>query len=139
MNNAIFLDASFWIAIRDQRDAEFPLAQAIFGQAGRARCSLVTTALVAAETHAYFSKSHVRFRILEDMESVGAIQIEPLNAADQPTAIKLLRAFRDKEFSLCDAISFVVMERLNIRRALSFDRHFRQYGKIELIRRPEEI
>jgi predicted nucleic acid-binding protein len=36
--------------------------------------------------------------------------------------------FIRKVFSMTDATSFVVMERLGIRHALSFDRDFRQYG-----------
>ena len=38
--------------------------------------------------------------------------------------------FADKEWSFTDCTSRVVMERLNIRTALSFDRHFRQFGTV---------
>ena len=36
--------------------------------------------------------------------------------------------YQDKDFSLTDAISFAVMERLQITQAFTFDRHFAQYG-----------
>lgn len=36
--------------------------------------------------------------------------------------------YDDKRFSFTDAISFVVMERLGIPYAFSFDRDFAQYG-----------
>jgi hypothetical protein len=39
----------------------------------------------------------------------------------------------DKTYSLCDALSFAVMERLKISRAASFDAHFRQYGKFVVL------
>ena len=45
----------------------------------------------------------------------------------------LLRAQADKNYSLCDALSFVVMERLRITDALAFDRHFRQYGRVNVL------
>ena len=39
-----------------------------------------------------------------------------------------MKRYRDKDFSLCDAIAFAVMERLHAKLAFTFDRHFRQYG-----------
>lgn len=39
----------------------------------------------------------------------------------------------DKDWSLCDAISFAVLEVRGIRRAFTFDRHFLQYGRIEVL------
>ena len=45
---------------------------------------------------------------------------------DEARAVALLRAQADKSYSLCDALSFVVMERLRIGDAIAFDRHFRQ-------------
>ena len=32
-----------------------------------------------------------------------------------------------------DALSFVVMERLRIREAMAFDRHFREHGKFVIL------
>jgi uncharacterized protein len=48
-------------------------------------------------------------------------------------AIALVRAHEDKAYSLCDALSFVVMERLRINQAIAFDRHFREYGRITIL------
>ena len=42
----------------------------------------------------------------------------------------------DKNYSLCDALSFVVMERLGIEEAIAFDRHFREYGRFRLLAAP---
>jgi len=44
-----------------------------------------------------------------------------------------LRAHEDKSYSLCDALSFVVMERLRIREAIAFDQHFRAYGRFTIL------
>jgi predicted nucleic acid-binding protein len=43
------------------------------------------------------------------------------------------RRHRDKTYSLCDALSFAVMQRLGVRHAIAFDRHFREYGKFTLL------
>jgi len=42
-------------------------------------------------------------------------------------------AHTDKSYSLCDALSFVVMERLGVTEAISFDRHFREYGRFTIL------
>jgi predicted nucleic acid-binding protein len=139
MNKSIFLDASFWVALRNRRDVNFAPARDISKEIARRGFALITTTLVAAETHAFFSRSSVRFKILEDIENIGVMKTESLSPNDQHTAIRLLRRFADKEFSLCDGVSFAVMERLGINRALSFDGHFRQYAKVQIISRPEDV
>ena len=41
---------------------------------------------------------------------------------------QIIFQYSDKDFSLTDATSFAVMERLRIGTAFSYDRHFAQYG-----------
>jgi predicted nucleic acid-binding protein len=48
-------------------------------------------------------------------------------------AIDLVRSHEDKTYSLCDAMSFVVMARLGITDAIAFDRHFAEYGRFALL------
>ncbi len=55
---------------------------------------------------------------------------EPLHRA----AVKLLLERQDKTYSLCDAVSFVLMHQRGITEALSTDRHFEQEGFIRLLR-----
>jgi predicted nucleic acid-binding protein len=43
-------------------------------------------------------------------------------------AMALLLARQDKTYSLCDAVSFVLMRRRHLREALTTDRHFEQEG-----------
>lgn len=52
---------------------------------------------------------------------------------DEGRAQTILNTYADKDFSYTDAVSFAVMERMKWRDALSFDRHFVQYG-INVIR-----
>jgi hypothetical protein len=54
----------------------------------------------------------------------------PGNSSPQ---MPFVRAHEDKTYSLCDAMSFVVMERLNIADAIAFDRHFAEYGRFALL------
>lgn len=47
---------------------------------------------------------------------------------DETRARAILRPHQDKDYSLVDAISFAVMERLHLRQAWTYDHHFGQYG-----------
>jgi predicted nucleic acid-binding protein len=50
------------------------------------------------------------------------------------SAIELLRARPDKDYSLCDAISFLLMRQRGITEALTTDRDFEQEGFVRLLR-----
>lgn len=71
--------------------------------------------------------------ILNDLWHNPVLRIEEVTIDDQDQAIELLRSRRDKAYSLCDAISFIVIRRLGVRRAASFDEHFRQFGEFEIV------
>jgi predicted nucleic acid-binding protein len=48
-------------------------------------------------------------------------------------AMDLLLARQDKTYSLCDAVSFILMRKKGIREALTTDKHFEQEGFIRLL------
>lgn len=48
-------------------------------------------------------------------------------------AMALLRSQLDKDYSLCDAVSFLVMRERGIHEALTTDRHFEQAGLERLL------
>ena len=134
LGHRVLLDASFWIALRDAREPLFGRAQIITRHLFKERVQLVITPFIVAETHAYFSRSpHLALQILKDFENNPVMHCEPLTPADQREAIMILRKHRDKAYSFCDAVSFVLMRRLKIRQAASFDEHFRQFGEFEII------
>jgi predicted nucleic acid-binding protein len=49
-------------------------------------------------------------------------------------AVVLLRKRPDKEYSLCDAVSFVLMREQSIAEALTTDQHFEQEGFVRLLK-----
>ena len=134
MTGQVFLDTSFWIAYRDERQEQHAVARAILLEVFRGRNRLVTTLPVICEIQAYFSRSMVRKRaVLEDLWENPVLAIEELDHQDQVIAIELLRSRPDRSYSLCDSLSFVVMQRLGLRRVLTFDDHFRQFGGFEIV------
>ena len=60
------------------------------------------------------------------------ITIVRARTTDETLARQLIYRYQDKRFSFTDAISFVIMERLGIRLAFSFDRNYSQYGFSQL-------
>jgi len=50
------------------------------------------------------------------------------------TALAFLRARPDKTYSLCDAVSFILMRRQGITEALTTDEHFDQEGFARLLK-----
>jgi len=62
-----------------------------------------------------------------------AYDVVRVSRDDEAKAIELIIAHRDKMYSLCDALSFVVMERLRISEAIAFDQDFRSYGRFAVL------
>jgi len=50
------------------------------------------------------------------------------------SALRLLQDREDKDYSLCDAVSFVLMRERGVREALTTDRHFDREGFTRLLK-----
>lgn len=132
--NPIFLDASFWIVYREEKGDNHLPARRFMAELFRQRSHFVTTLPVVCEIHAYFAREQLkRDQILKDFFGNPIVALENILHQDQQAALEILKSRRDKTYSLCDALSFVVMRRLNLKRALAFDNHFRQFGEFEII------
>ncbi len=130
----VFLDASFWIAYRDTREAGHSAAEQKVRHLFQSRTIFVTTVPVFCEIHAYFARNRRRRQIvLKDFWRNPVVQIEDTAHADQMAALELLEKHQDKSYSFCDALSFVVMHRLGLNRVATCDEHFRQFGGFEVI------
>jgi predicted nucleic acid-binding protein len=53
--------------------------------------------------------------------------------AEEQGAKEILARHADKDWTLCDAISFAILDARRIPRAFTFDHHFRQYGRIQVL------
>jgi uncharacterized protein len=133
----VFVDSGGWFAQLVAEDADHATAQRLFQQALAERWSLFTTNAVVYESHALILNRAREGRalalaFLEDLEA-GSATVVRITQRDEARASAIVRAQIDKNFSFCDALSFVVMERLHITDAIAFDRHFRQYGRFTLL------
>lgn len=129
-----FVDTGVFAALIDRNDQKHADAEDMFRKAA-GRCRLVTTNAVIFETHALLLNRVSRPAAVDflDRIAIGSIMIERVSEEDEKRAADLFRRYTDKTFSLCDCSSFIVMERLGIKEALSFDSDFRSYGRFTII------
>jgi predicted nucleic acid-binding protein len=125
----IFVDTSAYYAAVDGRDASHPVVSATMRQLLAERRQFVTTNVVLFELHGLLLNRIGRRVALETIGDLRAGQsIVRVRERDERRAEEILTHYDDKDFSLTDALSFAVMERLGIRVAFSLDRHFAQFG-----------
>lgn len=135
----VFVDTGGFVALLVAEDQMHNRAATLFGSASRERWALVTTNAVVVETYSVLlarardgRRAAISFLDAVDA-SANALAVESVRADDEINAAVLVRTHRDKSYSLCDALSFVVMERLGITEAIAFDRHFREYGRFTIL------
>jgi uncharacterized protein len=63
----------------------------------------------------------------------GGVEVVWVDEALHQDAMALLQARLDKDWSLCDAVSFVLMRRRGELEALTTDHHFEQAGFVRLL------
>ena len=129
----MLLDTSGLHCFFDDKDFRHEKAKSCIQSAN----SLITTSYVLAEL---IPLCHVRkLNRKKSLEFVETITESPLieivwvdeNLHNQ--AFQLLQNRLDKSYSLCDAVSFIVMRERKITEALTTDIHFAQEGFIKLL------
>lgn len=129
----VFVDTSAYYAIADPRDRDSAGARESLRWLVSGGAELMTTNFVVAELHALFTtrgnRENAR-RMLLTLDRSRLTTVIRATEDDEQRAKSIVLQYSDKDFSLTDAISFAVMERLGITHAFTLDRHFRQYGWI---------
>lgn len=131
---AIFADTYFFIAALSPRDAGH--VRAVNFSISNRR-PLVTTAWVLTELAdglAATSNRHLAYQVFLDFESSAHDIIIPAEPQLWLRGLDLYHARSDKEWSLTDCISFLVMQDRGIAEALTADQHFEQAGFAALLR-----
>ena len=128
MKRAVFLDTSGWIAAAIRTQSRHEAAREAYTSAVRQGYRILLTPMVLGESHALFLRLLGREKATAALESALSDPthvVVPVDDALVRIAVdRWIRPYRDQDFSLCDAVSFEVMRREGITRALSIDRHF---------------
>jgi hypothetical protein len=126
--NLIFADTFYFLAILNRHDAAHARARSV---AGELTGPILTTEWVLTEVADAMSARRVRqlfLRLLENLRADPNCTIVPATAMLFAEGVQLYARRPDKEWTLTDCISFVVMQQHGISQALTGDRHFEQAG-----------
>ena len=131
--SAVFADTFFYLALLNEDD---PVHERALAES-KAYRGIVTTefillelgnACARAEDHADF------LALVAGMRTSQRIKIIRLDSHLLNRGLERMRERMDKDWSLTDCISFVVMEDEGIREALTADQHYEQAGFKALMR-----
>ena len=132
MTRAVLWDSSAILALLDADDADHARAVAIARAiASEARPSFVTN-YIEAEAHALLVRKLGR-TMARQWLLTGGLPVARVLPAEEQKAREILARHADKDWTLCDTISFAVLDARRVRRAFTFDHHFRQYGRIQVL------
>jgi uncharacterized protein len=133
--NRVFVDTGGFYAALNRRDASHRAAARLFRRGQREHWFLFPTNFVLAESHALILARmgwDRAWRFLQAMVT-GSTNVIRAEEADERRARAIIEPYEDKAFSYGDAVSFAVMERLEIPEAIVFDDHVRQYGQFTVL------
>ena len=132
---AIFLDTSFVIALEMARDNQHKAAATYWQDYIRNPLPRLTTDLVFTEIVTFFNARGIHAKAVEVGERLLASQlVEVVNITPElhAEAWAWFKRHADKQYSLADCASFVVMRKRRVTSALTFDDHFAQAGFVVL-------
>lgn len=125
--NAVFAGTSFYLALLDERD---PLHERALAESRVNRPMLTTEFIILelgnacgrAEDHADF------LAVLAGMRASSRSTIVPLDSRLLQRGLDLFASRADKDWSLTDCTSLVVMRDKDLQDTLTADHHFEQAG-----------
>ena len=131
---AQFADTSYFLALLIPNDENHAKAAAL---ANQSRGALLTTEWVIVEVGNHLSprRSRVIFnRFLQLLRADARVQVVESSGELLQQGLSLFQARLDKDWSVTDCISFVVMQERGLSEALTADHHFEQAGFRVLLR-----
>ena len=125
----IFVDSSFWIAIRNERDQYHQRAVGSLGDPEGQ--PLVTTNQVRGETWTFLRRrvGHASAtQFLAALERSRRTRVVFVSEEMEADAYRWLRKHDERPYSFVDATSFAIMRGMHVRDALTYDDDFEAAG-----------
>ena len=132
--NTVFADAFYFVARLNRHDQHHERVLK-FSQGFRAR--LLTSDWVLMEVADALAASECRGRVREfilHLRGTAACEIVPASRELLDRALDLYHQHADKQWTLTDCVSFVIMRERDLTGALTGDRHFEQAGFAALLK-----
>lgn len=130
----MLIDTSGWLCLYHKDEPQHVEAVVVFEKA----TSYLTTSYILAE---FVPLAQVRglprAKSLEFTQKILAdptVEIVWVGEEMHTKGVDFLLSRQDKTYSLCDAISFLLMRQYGLTKALTTDRHFEQEGFVRLLK-----
>lgn len=124
----LFVDTGAWYALADRDDAHHAEASEFLAASAR---PFLTTSYVLIETVNLVNArlGHAcAARFIEQSRTSKLLTLHSISAREHEQSEAFFKRHADKDWSLTDCSSFVVMNALGLTDAFTFDRHFAQAG-----------
>ena len=133
MSSFIFVDTSAWKAWIDRSDDYHSTVAQQFEHCRKNHLQLLTSDYVISETLTLLRMRRglghsIALQFGNIIFQSKLVQVIHIGSKLFQSAWKIFSGFEDKEFSFVDCSSFALMEKNKIKKALSLDHHFTQYG-----------
>jgi predicted nucleic acid-binding protein len=134
---SVFADTGYWIALINRHDGLHEKAKELSQQLGTS--TIVTSDMVLTEVLNAFAEAgpHIRKIAAQSVRAIKSdarIEVVPQTRRLFQEAFDLYCKRPDKDWSLTDCASFVIMQQREIEDAFAHDGHFEQNGFRALLR-----
>jgi len=129
--NPVFLDTGYLIALELAGDQNHRAALKHWRSVIKSIPPLITTSYIFDEVVTFFNSRKHHAKAVEVGDRLlysRSVQLIHVDEELFQAGWQYFQKHKDKEYSLTDCISFVVMKKLGIYAAFAFDKHFNQAG-----------
>ncbi len=130
----VFADAFYFIARLNRRD---PYRSRVLNLLQGFEADIVTTEWVLMEVVDALASSQAHgllYDYVTELRNSSSCEVVPASSELFNRALNFFHRHNDKEWSLTDCTSFIVMRDLGIKEALTGDKHFEQAGFVALLK-----
>lgn len=129
----MLIDTSGWFCLFDEKDFRHDKAQTYYDSAKQRLTHSYVVAEFVALNEARKKNRLGMLSFVSDLLTDSEIDIVWVDETLNLKALELLHFRADKSWSLCDAVSFVLMDNHRITEALTTDHNFEQAGFVQLL------
>lgn len=134
---SVFADAGYWVALLNPKDNLHNKSKTVSSTLGQVR--IVTGEMVLAEVLNSFADKGAILRnaackLVERLRNDPNSDIVPQTNIQFMAALLFYKERQDKDWSLTDCASILIMQEKGITEALAYDKHFAQAGFRPLLR-----
>ncbi len=130
----MFLDTSGLLCFHHRAEPQHAAAVPFFRSALRRLTHSYVLAEFIALAQARGLPRQPVLSFVADLQDNTAVQVVYVSEALHRAGLDFLRQRPDKQWSLCDAVSFLLMPQHGIQDALTTDHHFEQAGFVRLLK-----